>query len=91
MPNNAAGESPRARRERSAQRWVRSVASTTTARGVDGADLKDQVASPSGTTIAALASLEDAGVRGAYLRAVQRTAVEVRRRLDSACTAMIEQ
>jgi pyrroline-5-carboxylate reductase len=55
------------------------------------ADLKDQVASPSGTTIAALASLEDAGVRGAYLRAVQRTAVEVRRRLDSACTAMIEQ
>ena len=54
------------------------------------ADLKDQVASPGGTTIAAIASLEDAGVRGAYLRAVQRTAVEVRGRRDAARMAVVE-
>ena len=54
------------------------------------ADLKDQVASPGGTTIAALASLEDAGVRGACLRAVQRTAVEVRRQRGEARAAVME-
>ena len=47
------------------------------------ADLKDQVASPGGTTIAALASLEDAAVRGAYIRAVQRTAVAIARAISS--------
>jgi pyrroline-5-carboxylate reductase len=54
------------------------------------ADLKDQVASPGGTTIVALATLEDAGVRGAYIRAVQRTAVELRRRRDAARSSVIE-
>jgi pyrroline-5-carboxylate reductase len=35
------------------------------------ADLKDQVASPAGTTIAGLAVLEDRAVRGAFIRAVE--------------------
>ena len=54
------------------------------------ADLKDQVASPGGTTIVALAALEDAGVRGAFLRAVQRSAVKVRARRDAARPGVIE-
>jgi pyrroline-5-carboxylate reductase len=38
------------------------------------ADLKDQVASPAGTTIAGLAVLEELGVRGVFIRAVQAAA-----------------
>lgn len=44
------------------------------------ADLKDQVASPGGTTIAGLAVLEEQGVRGAFIRAIEE-ATECGRRL----------
>lgn len=39
------------------------------------AGLKDRVASPGGTTIAGLAVLEDGGVRGALMRAVETVAL----------------
>lgn len=42
--------------------------------GVHPGLLKDRVASPAGTTIAGLAVLEDAGVRGALVRAVEAAA-----------------
>lgn len=42
--------------------------------GLGAAALKDRVSSPGGTTIAGLAVLEDRGVRGALLRAVQAAA-----------------
>ncbi|OFV82811.1 MAG: hypothetical protein A2W26_06680 [Acidobacteria bacterium RBG_16_64_8] len=38
------------------------------------AGLKDRVASPGGTTIAGLMALEDGGVRGALMRAVETVA-----------------
>jgi len=49
--------------------------------GESPAALKDRVASPAGTTIAGLAVLEDRGIRGALMRAVElfaRGAVEGR-------------
>lgn len=41
---------------------------------ISPASLKDRVSSPAGTTMAGLAVLEDHGVRGAFLRAVQAAA-----------------
>jgi len=54
------------------------------------ADLKDQVTSPGGTTVAALSILEDTAVRGAFLRAVQRSAGGVRARRYAASPGVIE-
>jgi len=39
--------------------------------GCSPAELKDQVASPAGTTIAGLAVLEDEAVRGGFIRAME--------------------
>ncbi len=59
-----------------AQALVRQTALTTgrllQERGGSPADLKDQVSSPGGTTIAGLAVLEDGAVRGAFVRAVEQ-------------------
>lgn len=59
-----------------AQTFVRQTAASTALllRDHPGspADLKDQVASPAGTTIEGLAVLEERAVRGSYLRAVER-------------------
>jgi pyrroline-5-carboxylate reductase len=54
------------------------------------ADLKDQVASPGGSTIAGLAVLEDAGVRGAFIRAIEEAAERSRRLRDLDCSPVIE-
>lgn len=47
------------------------AARTMKEEGVSPAGLKDRVTSPGGTTIAGVAELEDNGVRGAFLRAVE--------------------
>ncbi len=54
------------------------------------ADLKDQVASPAGTTIAGLAVLEDLGVRGALIRAVEAAAVRAREARDADQSHVVE-
>ncbi len=54
------------------------------------ADIKDQVSSPAGTTIAGLAVLEDAGVRGAFLRAVEEAAERSRAMRDAARPRVLE-
>lgn len=59
-----------------ARAFVRQTAFTTALLLVDHpgspADLKDQVASPGGTTISGLGVLEDRAVRGAFVRAVRK-------------------
>jgi pyrroline-5-carboxylate reductase len=54
------------------------------------ADLKDQVASPGGTTIAGLAVLEDLGVRGAFMRAVRHSAERDRHGEDADRSPVVE-
>ncbi len=54
------------------------------------ADLKDQVASPGGTTIAGLAVLEDLGVRGAFIRAVEAAVVRAREKRDEELSHVVE-
>jgi pyrroline-5-carboxylate reductase len=54
------------------------------------ADLKDQVASPGGTTIAGLAVLEDQGVRGAFMRAIEEATERSRRLRDGNQSPVVE-
>jgi pyrroline-5-carboxylate reductase len=54
------------------------------------ADLKDQVASPGGTTIAGLAVLEGVGVRGAFMGAVEAAAVRAREARDADQSHVVE-
>jgi pyrroline-5-carboxylate reductase len=54
------------------------------------ADIKDQVSSPGGTTIAGLAILEDRGVRGAFLRAIEEATEKGRSLRDTAPRRVVE-
>jgi pyrroline-5-carboxylate reductase len=54
------------------------------------ADLKDQVASPAGTTTAGLAVLEDQAVRGAYIRVMERATERKRTLRDAGGPPVVE-
>ena len=54
------------------------------------ADIKDQVASPGGTTIAGLAVLEDGGVRGAFVRSIEAATERGRSLRDTGPPPVIE-
>ncbi len=54
------------------------------------ADIKDEVSSPAGTTIAGLAVLEDCGVRGAFLRAIEEATERSRALRDAAGSHRLE-
>lgn len=54
-----------------AAKMVRGAAAMMVETGLHPAQLKDMVASPAGTTIAGLHVLEEAGVRGAYISAIE--------------------
>jgi len=65
---------PREQAQRLAIQTVRGAATLLQETGRHPAQVKDAVSSPAGTTIAALAALEDAGFRGAVIRAVKASA-----------------
>ncbi len=54
------------------------------------ADIKDQVSSPGGTTIAGLAVLEDRGVRGAFVRAIEEATEKGRSLRDTGTRPVVE-
>ncbi|MCL5736691.1 MAG: pyrroline-5-carboxylate reductase [Actinobacteria bacterium] len=54
------------------------------------ADIKDQVASPGGTTIAGLAALEDGAVRGAFVRAIEAATERGRKLRDTGPRPVVE-
>jgi pyrroline-5-carboxylate reductase len=54
------------------------------------ADIKDQVSSPGGTTIAGLAVLEDRGVRGAFVRAIEEATERGRGLRDTVPRSVVE-
>lgn len=54
------------------------------------ADIKDQVSSPGGTTIAGLAVLEDRGVRGAFVRAIEEATERGRALRDTGPRPVVE-
>jgi pyrroline-5-carboxylate reductase len=62
---------PRGTARRMVRQTAVAAARLLLAQAGSAADLKDQVSSPGGTTIAGLAVLEEQGVRGAFLRAVE--------------------
>ncbi|MBK8014567.1 MAG: pyrroline-5-carboxylate reductase [Deltaproteobacteria bacterium] len=62
---------PRSTATEFAVQTILGAASMLKETGAHPAQLKDQVASPGGTTIAGLAALEDGGLRGTLIRAVE--------------------
>jgi pyrroline-5-carboxylate reductase len=62
---------PRAIATQLAVQTVRGTAELLSQRGMHPAQLKDQVTSPGGTTIAGIAQLEQSGFRSALIEAVQ--------------------
>lgn len=61
-----------------AAKMVRGAAAMMIETGLHPAQLKDMVASPAGTTIAGIHVLEEAGIRGAFISAVEASVTKAR-------------